>query len=234
MERLNIYKKILQSSETLLAVLIDPDKYDEDFLKKIAENANKDKIDLIFVGGSLVQNDIETLISKLKKLTSKPIVIFPGSYLQVSPKADAILFLSLISGRNPEYLIGNHVAIASFLKKSQIEVIPTGYMIVESQKTTSVEYISNTKPIPYDKTDIAVATAVAGELLGMKLIYLEAGSGAIQKVNRKMIEKVKKNIDIPLIVGGGIKNKEDFIVAKNAGADVVVVGTAIENGIWEF
>jgi len=234
MEKLNIYKKILEAKKTLLAALIDPDKFEEKVINKIINAANNSQIDFIFVGGSLVQTDITTKILEIKKKTNVPVLIFPGSVLQVSNKADGILLLSLISGRNPEYLIGNHVVAASFIKKSNIEVIPTGYIIVESGNMTSVEYISNTKPIPHNKYDIATSTAIAGELLGLKLIYLEAGSGAKNKINTKMISEVKKNINIPLIVGGGINNKSDFIEAQNAGADIVVIGTAFEKEIFKF
>ncbi len=234
MNKQTIYKKILEAKRTLFAALIDPDKFEHKIIEKIITAANNSQIDLIFVGGSLLQTDITATISAIKKQTNVPVLIFPGSVLQVSSKADGILLLSLISGRNPEYLIGNHVIAANFIKKSNIEVIPTGYIIVESGKMTSVEYISNTKPIPYNKFDIAISTALAGELLGLKMIYLEAGSGAENKINTKMISEVKKNISIPLIVGGGINNKADFIEAQNAGADIVVVGTAFEKGTFEF
>ena len=228
---MNIYNKIQKSKKTQLAVLIDPDKFSVKSLNKIANYAEKSLIDFIFVGGSITHSNIEKSIITLKQKTTKPIILFPGNIMQISNKADAILFLSLISGRNSELLIGNHVISAKFLKKSKLEVIPTGYILIESGKTTSVEYISNTKPIPADKPDIATSTAIAGELLGLKLIYLEAGSGAKNTINTKMISEVKKNISIPLIVGGGIKTKENFIAAKNAGADVIVVGTAIEKNI---
>jgi len=234
MEKLDVYKKILNAKKTLLAALIDPDKFEDRVINKIIDATNNSQIDLIFVGGSLVQTSITATILAIKARTNVPVLIFPGSILQVSNKADGILLISLISGRNPEYLIGNHVIAANFIKQSNIEVIPTGYMIVESGNMTSVEYISNTKPIPYNKYDIAISTAIAGELLGLKLIYLEAGSGAKNKINIKMISEVKKNIGIPLIVGGGINNKSDFIEAQNAGADIVVVGTAFEKEIYKF
>lgn len=234
MEKLDVYKKILNAKKTLLAALIDPDKFEDRVINKIIDAANNSQIDLIFVGGSLIQTSITATILAIKARTNVPVLIFPGSVLQVSNKADGILLISLISGRNPEYLIGNHVIAANFIKQSNIEVIPTGYMIVESGNMTSVEYISNTKPIPYNKYDIAISTAIAGELLGLKLIYLEAGSGAKNKINIKMISEVKKNIGIPLIVGGGINNKSDFIEAQNAGADIVVVGTAFEKEIYKF
>jgi len=148
--------------------------------------------------------------------------------LQISNKADGILLLSLISGRNPDLLIGNHVIASSHIKRSQLEVLPTGYILIEGGKSTSVEYMSNTKPIPSDKTDIAVATAIAGEMLGLRYIYLEAGSGAYNSVNTNMIRRVKENINIPLIVGGGFKTEAEIIQSANSGADILVVGSSIE------
>jgi putative glycerol-1-phosphate prenyltransferase len=181
------------------------------------------------VGGSLVSDSIDYCIDEIKKNSKLPVVLFPGSLLQISNKADAILLLSLISGRNPEYLIGNHVIASPILRKSKLEILPTGYMLVESGKVTSVQYISNTCPIPADKLDIAVATAVAGEMLGFKLIYLEAGSGAIQHVPVEMISAVKRNISVPLIVGGGIKTRSQLDNIFDAGADIVVIGNSLEN-----
>jgi len=223
-----IFDKIQKSTKTLLAVLIDPDKASDEHLNNIAKHCNSGYIDFIFVGGSIVENSVSILISKLKQKTSISIVIFPGNHFQVSDKADAILFLSLISGRNSEFLIGNHVLSAKRIKKSGIEVIPTGYILIEGGKMTSVEYISNTKPIPADKSDIACSTAIAGELLGMKSIYLESGSGAEKSVNIKMIEDIKNSIDIPLIIGGGIKTTDELLAVSKAGANVIVIGTLFE------
>jgi len=200
-------------------------------LSKLLELSANCAIDFFLIGGSLTSVSIEPHISYIKKHSSIPVVLFPGSLLQISEKADGILLLQLISGRNPEFLIGNHVIAAPFLKKSHIEVIPTGYMLIDSGKISSVEYISNTKPIPAEKNDIAVATAIAGEMLGLKMIYLEAGSGAPGPINLSMISDVKKNISVPLIVGGGIKSGEDLKAVFNAGADIIVMGTAIENNI---
>ena len=173
---------------------------------------------------------MDEIISSLKKECEIPIVLFPGNHSQISNKADGILFLSLISGRNPEYLIGQHVNAAPVLAKSKLEVIPTGYMLIENGKATSVEYISQTKPIPRNKTDIALATAMAGEMLGLKMIYLEAGSGAKHPVPVKMIKSLAATLKIPIIVGGGIRSKKQMQKAFKAGADIVVVGTAIEKG----
>ncbi len=228
---MNIYQKIKTSSNSLLAVLIDPDKISENNLKAIAKHCNLKKIDFLFVGGSIVSSSVDKLVEKIKNLTDTPVVIFPGSPIQISYKADAVLFLSLISGRNPELLIGQHIQVSKRLKKSKLEVIPTGYMLIKNKNISSVEYISNTKPIPAQKTDIAISTAIAGELLGLKTIYLEAGSGASETINENLIKKVKENINIPLIVGGGIKTKNDIEKVKKAGADIVVIGTVVEKNI---
>ncbi len=216
------------NKKRLFALLIDPDKHTSKSLLDICKNANDTGVDLIFVGGSLLNNNIDSSIEFIKSHTKIPILLFPGNLLQISDKADGILLLSLISGRNPDLLIGNHVLASSHIKRSNLEVLPTGYILIEGGKTTSVEYMSNTQPIPAGKTDIAVATAIAGEMLGLKYIYLEAGSGANNSVNLEMIENVKKNINIPLIVGGGFRTEDDIKKAAIAGADVIVVGTVLE------
>lgn len=222
--------KLFGRKKKQFAVLLDPDKnLDNEKLSRIIKNAEQANVDYFFVGGSLISNSLDRLIERVKAQTELPVIIFPGHAIQVSAKADAILFLSLISGRNPEFLIGNHVISAPFIKKTNLEVIPTGYMLIESGIQTSVEYMSNSKPIPHNKNDIAVATALAGEMLGNKLIYLEAGSGAQHGVSAEMISQVKKSISVPLIVGGGLRTKQDIYKAFDAGADIVVIGTAIEN-----
>jgi phosphoglycerol geranylgeranyltransferase len=209
----------------LFALLVDPDKYSE----KMAAAAEKAKADLLLVGGSLITNgNFEACITELKKKTGIPVLIFPGNSMQVSKKADGILFLSLISGRNPEMLIGNHVLAAPRLLHSKLEVIPTGYVLIDGGSASSAAYMSHTLPIPADKTDIAVSTAVAGELLGLRLIYLEAGSGAKSPVRGETISAVKKNTRVPLFVGGGIRSAQDARKACAAGADVIVVGNAAE------
>lgn len=218
----------IKKNKKLFALLIDPDHHNDQSIIELVQNANQSKVDLIFVGGSLLNSSINQSLQLIKNNTSIPVVLFPGSLLQVSSEADGILLLSLISGRNPDLLIGNHVIAASHIKKSRLEVLPTGYILVEGGKSTSVEYMSNTKPIPADKTDIAVATAIAGEMLGLKLIYLEAGSGAKSSLADEMIRQVKNNINIPLIVGGGIKNEQDIQRIINAGADIIVAGTILE------
>ncbi|MDP4266656.1 MAG: geranylgeranylglyceryl/heptaprenylglyceryl phosphate synthase [Bacteroidota bacterium] len=225
----SITEKINQGKK-MFATLIDPDKITVQRLKDTVIKAEKAGVDYIFIGGSLlIDNCVEDSIRIIKETTSIPVILFPGNPLQVSERADALLFLSLISGRNPEMLIGNHVTIAPILRKSKLEILPTGYMLIESGKLTSVSYISNTTPIPYDKDDIAMCTAIAGELLGLKLIYMDAGSGANNTIRSSMISRVKENISIPLIIGGGIKSPEKAVEACKAGADIVVVGNAIED-----
>jgi putative glycerol-1-phosphate prenyltransferase len=223
-----LYEKLFCSGTKKIAVLIDPDKHNESTLSKIAEISQKDGADFFLVGGSLLFSAIDDTVNRIKQCSDLPVLLFPGNVLQITDKADGILLLSLISGRNPELLIGNHVIAAPLLKKSMLEIIPTGYMLIDGGNTTSVEYMSNTKPIPADKTDIAVATALAGELTGLKTIYLEAGSGAKHPVNGDMIQKVKRNVRIPIIVGGGIRDTKTLTHICNAGADVIVIGTAFE------
>jgi len=212
-----------------LAVLIDPDRTDHKQLQSLIELINLNRVNMVLVGGSLITgNFLDDCISTLKSGVNVPVVLFPGSAMQLSGQADGILFLSLISGRNPELLIGSHVQAAPMLKNLDIEIIPTGYMLVESGKLTSVVYMSHTTPIPSDKAEIAVCTALAGEMLGLKLIYLEAGSGAARPVPEEMIMQVRRNITIPLMVGGGIRCAQTARKAWKAGADIVVVGNALE------
>jgi putative glycerol-1-phosphate prenyltransferase len=231
LEKQKIYHQFCKN-EKQIAILLDPDKNTKiSDLKLRLTKAQSLGASFIFVGGSLIAHSIDEFVKQIKKITTIPVVLFPGSVIQISAKADALLFLSLISGRNADFLIGNHVIAAPFLKKSELEIISTGYLLIESGVQTSVEYMSYTKPIPYSKTDIAVATAIAGELLGNKLIYLEAGSGAQRPVSFEMINQVKKNISVPLIVGGGLRTKNQIMQAFDAGADVVVIGTALEENI---
>jgi putative glycerol-1-phosphate prenyltransferase len=168
------------------------------------------------------------VVKQIKDNVSIPVILFPGSSLQIDANADAILFLSLISGRNPDLLIGQHVVAAPILKNNKLEVIPTGYVLINSGKTTSVAYISNTIPIPDDKYSLAACTAMAGEMLGLRLIYLDAGSGAEREINSKMITAVRKAVDVPLVVGGGINTSQKALNALEAGADLIVIGNALE------
>jgi phosphoglycerol geranylgeranyltransferase len=229
---MSIYSSILEKASNnrkQLAVLVDPDKLESKELSDLVAISSEAGIDYFFVGGSLlVNNQLDQCIKVLKELAQIPVILFPGNTLQISWKADAILFLSLISGRNAEMLIGRHVISAPYIKVSPLEVISCGYMLIESGKQTAVQYMSNTSPIPSDKNDIAACTAMAGEMLGLKLIYLEAGSGANVPVPLSMIEHVKQGLSIPLIVGGGIQSPEQAMKICNAGADLLVVGTAFE------
>ncbi|MFP4525005.1 MAG: geranylgeranylglyceryl/heptaprenylglyceryl phosphate synthase [Bacteroidales bacterium] len=222
-----IYPKI-NSQEKKIAVLIDPENYNESTLTKVIHLANKNSVDFIMVGGSILSRSMDATVQLIKKQTSIPVLLFPGNLLQISTHADGLLLLSLISGRNPDLLIGNHVLASKMLKNSNMEIIPTGYILVNGGNVSSVEYMSNTKPIPEDKTEIIVSTAIAGELLGHKAIYLEAGSGATNTINTNVVEHVKNNIDIPLIVGGGLKTPKDIENMLNAGADMIVVGNILE------
>lgn len=224
-----LYDVINNKNRKQLAVLIDPDKQGEKSLLRLIELADNARVDFFFVGGSLLlEARFEKTIATIKQHSKIPVVIFPGNNYQVSQNADAILFLSLISGRNAEYLIGQQVIAAPSIKEAQLEVIPTGYLLIDGGKTSTTSYITQTVPIPNDKPDIAVATALAGEMLGMKAIYLEAGSGAINTVSVEMIKAVKGSISIPLIVGGGIRSSEQAEEISKAGADIVVVGNILE------
>ena len=211
------------------AVLIDPDKLNEQALSDTIQLAIDAKVDYFFVGGSLVVTDtLDKVVTTIKAACSIPVVLFPGSPDQITPNADALLYLSLISGRNPELLIGQHVISAPFVRQSGLEIIPVGYMLVDGGTPTTVSYISNTNPIPANKNDIASCTAMAGEMLGLKVIYMDAGSGAQTAIPSAMIQEVSKYIKIPLIIGGGIttaaKAKENCL----AGADIIVLGNAVE------
>ncbi|MBN8833117.1 MAG: geranylgeranylglyceryl/heptaprenylglyceryl phosphate synthase [Niastella sp. SCN 39-18] len=211
------------------AVLIDPDKVNEPAIDILVKKCTDARVDYFLVGGSLVvSNYVDECILEIKKRTDIPIILFPGSPSQVSRHADALLYLSLISGRNPELLIGQHVVSATAVKQSGLEIMPTGYMVIDGGAPTTVSYISNATPLPADKTEIAVCTAMAGEMLGMKLIYMDAGSGARKAITENMIQQVAKNIEVPLIIGGGITTAEKAYLNCRAGADVIVVGNAIE------
>jgi len=230
---LTIRQQILEAKsngQKLLAVLLDPDKIVLENVNHLIEKINGSPATHIFVGGSIVQNNIlEELISELKQKTNLPVILFPGDPSQISPKADGILFLSLLSGRNPDYLIEYQVQAAPILKKTSLEVISTGYILIESGNETAVARVSKTKPLSRENLDLVLATAQAGEMLGNQLIYLEAGSGAKQSVPTEMIELISQNIQIPVIVGGGIVDLQGIQKAYRAGADLVVIGTAFEN-----
>jgi len=233
-----IYPDIVQAKKAnkkLLAILLDPDKIDRSSLQSLVAKINTSPATHLFIGGSHVEStDIDDLIVTFRQKCSLPVVLFPGNPSQISAVANGILFLSLISGRNPDYLIEHQVKAAPILKKSTLEVIPTGYILIESGHPTAVERISETKPLDRDNVDQIVATAQAGELLGQQLIYLEAGSGAKNPVPAEVVKSVSQSIDIPLIVGGGITTSRAIDNAYNAGADLVVIGTAFENDYHFF
>lgn len=228
-----LYQKIVENKaagKKMLAVLVDPDNVTVDQAILLGKKLSSSHVDFVFVGGSLMVNgDLTEVINALKVSCNLPVVIFPGSNLHISDSADAILLLSLISGRNPDLLIGQHVAAAPILKKSSLEILSTGYMLIDSGKPTTVSYISNTTPIPQDKPEIAACTAMAGELLGHSLIYLDGGSGAKIPVPAMAIKSVSNSVDIPVIVGGGIRDVSAASDAFASGADVLVVGNYIES-----
>jgi putative glycerol-1-phosphate prenyltransferase len=228
----NIYQSLVQKKaqgKKSFAVLIDPDKVNNSNMEQLIRLSVDAQVDYFFVGGSLViSNYLDECIQLIKKNCAIPVVLFPGSPSQVSPFADGLLYLSLISGRNPELLIGQHVVSAPVVRKSGLEIISTGYMVIDGGAPTTVSYISNATPLPSDKNEIAMCTAMAGEMLGMKLIYMDAGSGARRAISETMIEKVASCIDVPMIVGGGITDPEKAYLNCKAGADVIVVGNAIE------
>lgn len=228
----DLYNNILEKKskgKKLFAILIDPDKQKNSDLLLTIKNASHANVDYFFVGGSLLTNDnLENCIKTIKKNCDIPIILFPGNAMQVNKNADGILFLSLISGRNAELLIGKQVITAPILKQTELEVISTGYMLIDSGEPTAASYMSNTTPIPRNKHGIAISTAIAGEYLGLKLIYMDGGSGAKQPIEMDMIKKVSKSINIPLIIGGGICNAQKALDNCKAGADLIVVGNAIE------
>jgi phosphoglycerol geranylgeranyltransferase len=226
-----VYQQIIEArgkAKKQLCLLIDPDKTNEDYLRRILHLSKKHTIDYILLGGSHISGHFELVARAIKRQSDIPLLIFPGSMLQLSSYADGILLLSLISGRNPEFLIGHHVVAAPKIKQSGLEIIPTGYMLIEGGQLSSVEYMSNTRPIPAKKSSIAVATAMAGEMLGLKITYLEAGSGAINPIPAEMISAIRENTSIPLVVGGGIRTAKEAETACENGADLIVIGTAFE------
>lgn len=227
-----LYSQFLDAKingEKRFVVLIDPDKVRLGKINKVLEISMEAGVDFFFIGGSLVVNDmLDYVLKSMKEHCQIPMILFPGNSFQLSYKADGLLFLSLISGRNADLLIGKHVITAPFLKVSPLEIISTGYMLIDGGVSTSVQYMSNTNPIPANKDDIALCTAMAGEMLGLKQIYMDAGSGALNAVSESMISMVSGGINIPLIIGGGIRTPEKAASNAKAGADVIVVGNAIE------
>lgn len=227
-----VYQKLNQDArfgEKKLAVLIDPDKQRIDQLAERVRLAHHARVDYFLIGGSLLTRDtFHEAVRMVKQETDRPVVLFPGSAWQISEDADALLFLSLISGRNAELLIGQHVQAAPLVHQLNLEVIPTGYMLVDGGTPTTASYISQTAPLPANKPEIAVATALAGKYLGMQLLYLDTGSGAAHPVPSEMLRKVKKACDLPILVGGGIRTPDQAAAIARAGADIIVIGTAAE------
>jgi phosphoglycerol geranylgeranyltransferase len=223
------FTNLKAAKQKAFAVLIDPDKVNDHLIAQTIELAIAARVDYFFVGGSLVvSNYLDKCVSFIKNACNIPVILFPGSPSQITPRADALLYLSLISGRNPELLIGQHVISAPLVKQSGLEIMSTGYMVVDGGAPTTVSYISNAAPLPNNKNEIAICTALAGEMLGMKLIYMDAGSGAQKPINEDMIAAVAQHITVPLIIGGGIVTAEKAFLNCSAGADVIVVGNAIE------
>jgi phosphoglycerol geranylgeranyltransferase len=211
------------------AVLLDPDNLDEASCLNLLSLSETHQVDFFFVGGSLITSENQsTIIRLLKENTDIPVILFPSSSLHIDKQADGILLLSLISGRNPEFLIGQHVVSAPILKASQLEIYPTGYLLIDTGRQTTASYMSGTTPLPYDKPAIAACTAMAGEMLGLQYMYLDGGSGAMNPVSAEMISAVCKAVDVPVIVGGGINTKQKAKSALDAGADVIVIGNHIE------
>lgn len=230
---MNVLKTLLdrhKQGKKSVAVLVDPDKAEDPAkLLQLINLASENCIDFFFVGGSIITtSNLASVVKLIKENVTIPVVLFPGNAIQIEPTADALLFLSLISGRNPELLIGQHVVAAPIIRNTKLEVIPTGYLLINSGRTTSVAYISNTTPIPDDKYALAACTALAGEMLGLQCIYLDAGSGAEKEISPKMIATVRKTLNVPLIVGGGINTSQKVINALEAGADMLVIGNALE------
>ncbi|MET0241895.1 MAG: geranylgeranylglyceryl/heptaprenylglyceryl phosphate synthase [Flavitalea sp.] len=227
-----IYQSLVNrkaNGQKSFAVLIDPDKVDERTIDELVSLSIDAHVDYLLVGGSLVvSNQLDKVVTRIKSNCNIPVILFPGSPGQITQYADALLYLSVISGRNPELLIGQHVISAPFVKQSGLEILSTGYMLIDGGAPTTVSYISNTLPVPADKNEIAMCTAMAGEMLGMKLIYMDAGSGARRAITESMISKVASVIDVPLVVGGGITDPEKAYLNCKAGADLIVVGNAIE------
>ncbi len=224
----NIYETYFSKGGNKIAVLLDPDKLNAGSVLKLSEKIEQSPADFIMVGGSLVTTSVPSVVKAIKSVSKKPVVLFPGSSTQLCAEADALLLLSLVSGRNPEYLIGEHVKSSYSIMKSGIEVISTAYVLIDGGTVTSVQYVSNTMPIPASKIDLAVATALAGEQIGMKNIYLEAGSGARNPVPHDTIRAVASVCKSPIMVGGGLKSMSDIAKSFYAGADIAVVGTAFE------
>ncbi len=224
----NLIQNRIKKHQKSLLLLIDPDKFNAQRIQQIGNMIKERSVPFIVVGGSMISSPISPVVKAIKEVLQLPIVLYPGSPTHLTEGADGLFLLSMISGRNPDLLIGHHVTAAPLLKQMNIEIISTGYMLIDGGCTTSVEYISQTRPIPANKSDIAVATAIAGEMLGMKMIYMDAGSGAKNPIPTEMIANVRENISLPMLIGGGIKTDQQLKAAYSAGADMVIIGNALE------
>ncbi|HOK23299.1 MAG TPA: geranylgeranylglyceryl/heptaprenylglyceryl phosphate synthase [Candidatus Hydrothermia bacterium] len=228
---MSLYEKLfLNGEKKRVLVLLDPDKIGEEKLDRLIRNSNESSIVAGFLVGSsiLISSDLDEFVRKVKEMTKKPVVLFPGSHSQLTPYADAVLFLSLLSGRNPQYLIDEQVRMAPLVKKMRLEPIPTAYILIDSTTATSVEFVTDTRPLPRDKKDLVIAHALAAEYMGFRLIYLEAGSGALLPVPSDIIKGVKENTSVPLVVGGGLNTPEKIQHAFSSGADFTVIGNKLE------
>lgn len=224
----NLIQNRIKKHQKSLLLLIDPDKFNAQRIQQIGNMIKGRSVPFIVVGGSMISSPISPVVKAIKEVLQLPIVLYPGSPTHLTEGADGLFLLSMISGRNPDLLIGHHVTAAPLLKQMNIEIISTGYMLIDGGCTTSVEYISQTRPIPANKSDIAVATAMAGEMLGLKMIYMDAGSGAKNPIPTEMIANVRENISLPMLIGGGIKTAQQLKAAYSAGADMVIIGNALE------
>ncbi len=224
----NLIQNRIKKHQKSLLLLIDPDKFNAQRIQQIGNMIKGRSVPFIVVGGSMISSPISPVVKAIKEVLQLPIILYPGSPTHLTEGADGLFLLSMISGRNPDLLIGHHVTAAPLLKQMNIEIISTGYMLIDGGCTTSVEYISQTRPIPANKSDIAVATAMAGEMLGLKMIYMDAGSGAKNPIPTEMIANVRENISLPMLIGGGIKTAQQLKAAYSAGADMVIIGNALE------
>jgi phosphoglycerol geranylgeranyltransferase len=235
MKTYNYLLNTIKAKGAAYLILLDPDKISDAKIIPFVKFCEKSGVDGFLIGGSLmISSNLDSFTEKIKEVSTLPVIIFPGSINQISPFADAILFLSVISGRNAEHLIGKHVIASTLIKRSKVEPISTGYILIESGVTTTAVYMSGSLPIPKNKPEIAAATALAGEYLGMKFIYLEAGSGAQEAVPDEMVKAVSEECSIPIIVGGGIRNPQTAKRKIENGASIIVTGNFFEDeNNWE-
>ena len=232
MSTLSKLKLSAKENGSAFIILIDPDKKNDDKIIEIVESANVNDVDAIFVGGSIMMDSqYHERIAKIKSVSNIPVILFPGGVNQINKHFDAILFMSLLSGRNPHYLIGEQVLAAPIIKDIGIETISTGYILIDGGTSTTVEFISGTRPLPSNNPDLLISHALAAQFLGMQMLYIESGSGAKTRIQNESLKMVSNEVDIDIIVGGGIKTPEDANQIANAGASFVVIGSAIEKSL---